>query len=398
MISQAMKGYGSARSYIRELFEYGRGRAKIVGAENVCDFSLGNPSVPAPMQVNEHIVDIVTHQSSKAVHGYTSGAGDEAVRQAIAEDLNLRFGTDYAYTNLFMVNGAATALTSCFKALTMDAETEFIAIAPYFLEYDVFAEIAGASLKVVPADVPDFQINFAALEKTLNAHTQGVIINSPNNPSGSVLTAQTIEKLAALLTLKSSQYGHPIYIICDEPYRELVYDGVVAPFIPGFYRDTLVCYSYSKSLSLPGERIGYVLVPNNMSDDTQNVYFAVAGAARALGAVCAPSLMQYVIGRCAKEHVMPDLKPYEVNRKLLCESLTEMGYSYCKPAGTFYLFIKAPNGDSMAFSELAKQQDVLIVPGDVFGCPGYLRVSYCVDTATIERALPRFRALIDACK
>jgi len=398
MISEKMKFYGNAPSVIRELFEYGKMRAGIVGAQNVCDYSLGNPSVPAPAFVNEAIRDIINTMHSKAVHGYTSGAGDSGCRQAIAEDLNQRFGTGYTGDNIYMVNGAATAITCCFKALTIDETSEFIAIAPYFPEYDVFSGISGAKLRSVSADIPDFQIRFDELESAINGNTQGIIINSPNNPSGGVLWEETIERLAGLLTEKSAEYGHPIYIISDEPYRELVYDGYEVPFIPKYYKDTLVGYSYSKSLSLPGERIGYVLVPDGMTDGTDNVFFAVAGAGRALGAVCAPSLMQHVIERCAQQHVMPDLEPYIENRKLLCEGLKAMGYEYCDPRGTFYLFLKAPNGDSEKFAEMAKARDVIIVPGEVFHCPGYLRLSYCVDRETIEKSLPRFAELMKEAK
>lgn len=394
MISERMEGFGSVRSYIRDLFEYGRMRAGIVGESEVCDFSLGNPSVPAPAIVNESIVDIVSTMPSKAVHGYTSGPGDQGTRAAIADDLNFRFGTDYTAANIYMVNGAATSVTASFKALTINSDTEFIAIAPYFPEYDVFGEISGAKVKYISADIPDFQIRFDELAEAINANTQGIIINSPNNPSGGVYTEETIIKLAELLTKKSEELGHPVYIISDEPYRELVYDNKEVPFVPKYYKDTLVCYSYSKSLSLPGERIGYVLVPNGMTDGTENVFFAVSGAGRALGAVCAPSLMQYVVRRCAEAHTMPDMKPYEENRKLLCDSLKAMGYDFCSPDGTFYLFLKAPNGNSMEFSEKAKQKDVLIVPGDIFKCPGYMRVSYCVDKAVIEKSLPRFEELI----
>jgi len=395
MISQNMEAYGSAISFIRDLFEYGKMRASLLGEDEVCDFSLGNPSVPAPGFVNESIRKIIEERTSRAVHGYTSGPGDNETREAIAQDLNLRFGTDYNMSNLYMVNGAATAITCCFKALTVNHDSEFIAIAPYFPEYDIFAEVAGGKLVSIPADIPDFQIRFDELEKVINNNTQGVVINSPNNPSGGVLREETIVKLAELLRRKSKELGHPIYIISDEPYRELVYDGYETPFIPKYYADTLVCYSYSKSLSLPGERIGYVLIPDGMTDGSKNVFYAVSGSGRALGAVCAPSLMQYVICECAKNHIMPDLKPYIENRNLLCSELTKMGYEYCDPKGTFYLFIKAPNGDSMEFSLMAKEKDVLLVPGEVFYCPGYLRLSYCVDKKTIEKALPRFKELLE---
>lgn len=391
MINQNAYALGSNRSCIRELFEYGRRRSAIVGAENVYDYSLGNPSIPSPSQVNQAIRDILTDTDSLLVHGYTSAVGDLAARQAIADDLNARYHAGVKPENLFLGCGAAPELAAVFRALAVPG-AEILAIAPYFPEYKPFVENAGAAFKVVAPDVPDFQIRMEAVAEMLTENTVAVIVNSPNNPSGVVYTRETLEALAALLTRKAGEYGHPIYIVADEPYRELVYDGAEAPFIPLIYPDTVVCYSYSKSLSLPGERIGYVYVPEAATDSAA-LYAAVAGASRAAGHVCAPSLWQKVIARCA--HLRPDLKSYDRNRRALYEGLTAMGYEMAKPDGAFYLFIKAPGGDANAFSEKAKQKDLLLVPGDGFGCPGYFRICYCVSYDMIQRSLPVFRELIN---
>lgn len=391
MVSKDMLHYGTVRSCIRELFEYGKQRSSIVGKENVYDFSIGNPSVPAPEEVNQTIRNIIDEMPSTAIHGYTSGPGSNETRAAIADNLNERFGTDYKFSDLYMTAGAAAALTAVSRALTIDDKTEFIAFAPFFTEYSCFATTAGAKLTVTPADIPAFQINFDLLEKSINLNTQGVIVNSPNNPSGVIYTEETIKKLAALLKKKSAEVGHPIFIISDEPYRELVYEGTV-PFIPHYYSNTIICYSYSKSLSLPGERIGYVLVPGCV-EDHDDVYNAIAGAGRVLGYVCAPSLMQHVIARCA--NVKPDLKPYIANRELIYNGLTEIGYNCAKPSGAFYLFMEAPNGDAKSFSDMAKQSDLLIVPGNDFGCSSYVRISYCVDYDMIKRSLSVFKKLME---
>ena len=385
-----MVGLGTQRSVIRELFEFGKIRAAEVGAENIFDFSLGNPSIPAPAEVNETVKALLADMDSLALHGYTSATGDIATRTAIADDLNARYGTSISPDSLFICGGAAPELVAVFRALAVPG-SEILAIAPYFPEYKPFVECAGAAFKVVPPDVPEFQINLAEVEKQISSNTVGIILNSPNNPSGCVYTAETLQALAALLTKKSQEYGHPIYIISDEPYRELVYDGVEVPFVPSIYKDTVICYSYSKSLSLPGERIGYIYVPENATD-SKALYAAVAGAARSAGHVCAPSLWQKVIARCT--HLRPDLKAYDENRQLLYNGLVKAGYTVAKPDGAFYLFVKAPGGDAKAFSEFAKTQDVLLVPGDDFGCPGYFRLCYCVSRDTIVRSLPKFEALI----
>ena len=381
---------GANRSCIRDLFEYGRSRAAIVGEDKVYDYSLGNPSIPSPAAVDDAIRQILLDTPTLLVHGYTSAVGDLSARTAISEDLNERYGAGCGPEDFFLGCGAAPELTAVFKALAVPGG-ELLVIAPYFPEYKPFAQEAGLVFRVVPPDVPGFQIRLDAVEAMLTPNTQAVLVNSPNNPSGVVYTRQTLQALAALLTRKAEEYGHPIYIVSDEPYRELAY-GVEVPFLPLIYPNTVVCYSYSKSLSLPGERIGYVYVPKAAAD-SRELYAAVAGAARSMGHVCAPSLWQKVIARCAR--LRPDLAAYDRNRKALYEGLTAMGYEMAKPDGAFYLFIKAPGGDANAFSEKAKQKDLLLVPGDGFGCPGYFRICYCVSYEMIQSSLPVFRALLE---
>ena len=389
MINMTAYELGSNRSCIRELFEYGNRRAAEVGRENVYDYSLGNPSIPSPPEVNETIVRLLQEMPSLAVHGYTTAMGDPATRKAISDDLNARFGVHTKPEEFFIMNGAAPELVAVLRALSVPG-AEVLAIAPYFPEYKPFVEGAGLTFKVVPADVPGFQINFEALDKMITHRTHAIILNSPNNPSGVVYTRDTLKKLARLLADKIMDFGHPIYLISDEPYRELSY-GVEVPWLPSIYNDTIVCYSYSKSLSIPGERIGYVYVPASACR-SKELYAAVAGAARVCGHVCAPSLWQKVIARCT--HLRPDLEAYDRNRTRLYEALTAMGYEMAKPDGAFYLFIKAPGGDANDFSEEAKHHDLLVVPGDGFGCPGYFRICYCVSPEMIERSLPAFEALI----
>ena len=390
VVNESMYQLGSVRSAIRELFEYGKKRAEIVGRENVYDFSIGNPSIPAPQIVNDTIKELVTNYDSVELHGYTSAQGDAKTRAAIAEFLNNTHGTNFTGDNFYMTMGAAASLSICFHALTSDVYDEFIAIAPYFPEYKVFVNAAGAKLVEVPADTEHFQIDFAALEERINEHTRAVIINSPNNPSGTVYSEETIEKLADLLDGKSKEIGRPIFIISDEPYREIVYDGIKVPFVTKYYDNTLVCYSYSKSLSLPGERIGYVLVPDEVYDKN-GLYAAVCGAGRALGYVCAPSLFQKMIIRC--QGATGDISAYKKNRDLLYEGLTNIGYKCFKPDGAFYMFVKALEDDSNAFCEKAKEEDVLIVAADGFGCPGWVRISYCVDEEMIKRSMPAFERI-----
>ena len=391
MVSETSLALGTSRSCIRELFEYGLRQAAVVGKENVFDYSLGNPSIPSPPEVNQAIISTIQEMDSLDIHGYTPAPGAMPARKAIADDLNARFHTSIRGENIFFTCGAAPALISVIRALAVEG-AEIMAIAPFFPEYRPFTEQNGASFVVVPADTKSFQISMEAVEARITPHTQAVIINSPNNPSGVVYTRETLSSLGELLTRKSAEYGHPIYIIADEPYRELVYDGVEVPFIPTLYPNTIVCYSYSKSLSLPGERIGYVCVPDQV-EDSADVYAAVAGAARAMGHVCAPSLQQLVVARCAS--VRPDLEAYDRNRNALYDALISYGYECVKPNGAFYMFVKAPGGSSKAFSDKAKEKNLLLVPGDDFGCPEFFRICTCVSYDMIQRSLPVFKELIE---
>ena len=393
MVSERMLGLGTARSVIRELFEYGKQRAAVVGPENVYDFSLGNPSVPAPDAVNETAIRIL-QENPDVIHCYTSAQGDAAARQRFADSLNRRFGGDYTADQFYITVGAAASLCCVFNGLTCPGD-EFIVFAPYFPEYKVFIEGAGAKMVLIPPEIEHFQIDFEAFEKSLTPNTKGVVINTPNNPSGVVYSRETLEKLAAILTAKEAEYGHPIYLVSDEPYREIVFQGFEVPWVPHIYKDTIVCHSFSKSLSLPGERLGYVLVPGQVTDAPQ-VYAAVAGAGRSLGYVNAPSLFQQVTSLCCD--MTSDLKVYERNCQLLVPSLREMGYHVAEPGGAFYLFPRSLEPDDMAFSERAKQFDLLLVPGSGFGAPGHFRLAYCVQTEMIQRALPKFKALADSYK
>ena len=392
MVNPAYEKLGSAPSMIRELFAYGLRRSAEVGPENVFDYSLGNPSIPAPQPVQQALLDVLHDTDPIQVHGYSMAGGFDGTRRAVAEDLTHRFGMTIRPEELFFTCGAAAALISVIRALTVSPDSEFVAIAPYFPEYLPFVESNGGKLVSVPADLDTFQISLDILEAHLTSHTQAVLVNSPNNPTGVVYSRQTLEGLAELLRRKSTQFGHPIYLIADEPYRELVYDGVEVPFLPTIYPNTLVCYSYSKSLSLPGERFGYVLVPKQVTD-AEAVYAATAGAGRSLGYVNAPSLFQQVVSRCCD--LTSDIGVYERNCALLTDALREMGYHVAQPGGAFYLFPRSLEPDDMAFSERAKQFDLLLVPGSGFGAPGHFRIAYCVQTEMIERALPRFKALAD---
>lgn len=388
-VSQRMLNLGTARSEIREAFAFAQARAAEVGAENVDDFSIGNPSVPAPATVAEAVHKLVDAIDPIKLHGYTPAQGDAQARQALAEDLNRRFGTNYTADNFYLTAGAAGALCCALSALSCPGDT-FITFAPYFPEYKVFVESAGAELVTVPADIENFQIDFAAFDQALTPNTKGVIINSPNNPTGVVYSEATIQKLAQVLTEKSKEYGHTIWLISDEPYREIVYRDTPLPWVPNYYPNTLVCYSYSKSLSLPGQRIGYVLVPPQ-AEDADIVYAAVCGAGRALGYVCAPSLFQLVAAECTGQTA--DIEIYHKNRDLLLNALRDMGYTCAQPDGAFYLFPRSLEPDARAFCERARKYDLVLVPGDSFGCPGHVRISYCVPTEQIQRALHKFEQL-----
>lgn len=391
MISEKMYELGSQRSVIREIFEYGNQRKKEVGEENVYDFSLGNPSVPAPKAVNQAILDILNTEDEVAIHSYTSAQGSEECRSAMAKSLNQRFGTAFHANNFYMTVGAAASLSICLKAIA-SPEDEFITFAPFFPEYRCFVESAGGKLVVIPAKEDDFQIAFDLFEKAIHEKTKAIIINSPNNPAGTVYTEETLQKLVEILERKQKEYGHAIYLISDEPYREIVYDGYEVPFLTKYYANTFVCYSFSKALSLPGERIGYIIVPDEM-EEAKKVYLAVCGAGRALGYVCAPSLFQKVVARCANE--VSDLSIYKKNRDLLYEHLISLGFECVKPQGAFYLFPKALEENAEAFCERAKKYDLLLVPGTGFGCPSHVRISYCVTTKQIEKAMSAFEKLAE---
>ena len=394
MISEKMMELGKKRSVIREIFEYGNKRRAEIGADNVYDFSLGNPSIPAPEFVNETIKRLVTEKDSVALHGYTSAQGALPVRKAISDHINSRFNINATPDLLYMTCGAAASLTITLHALVNSGD-EVIFLAPFFPEYTVFAEKAGAKVKVVNCRESDFQIDFAVLDAAINKNTKAIIVNSPNNPSGVVFSEETIKGLAELLTKKANEYNTKIYIIADEPYRELVYGDVKVPYIPEYYNNTVVCYSYSKSLSLPGERIGYIFV-SPLVENCEDVYAAVCGAGRALGFVCAPSLLQYTVAECVG--LTGDISAYEKNRNLLYNALTEYGYTAAKPDGAFYLFVKSPEKDAAAFCEKAKKYDLLLVPGEGFGCSEYVRISYCVSYEMIEKSLPYFKKLIEEYK
>lgn len=389
MINQKMYELGTKKSTIRTIFEFGRKRAAEVGEENIYDFSLGNPNVPTPEYVKDAAIDILTNMEPSAVHGYTVAPGNPEVRKALAASVNKRFGTDFTANNFFITAGAAAAITISFKALA-EKDDEFITFAPFFPEYRAFVESVGGKLAVVKAQPADWQIDFAAFRQLINEHTKAVIVNSPNNPSGAVYSEATIKELAAILKEKQQEYGHPIFIIADEPYREIAFEGYEVPYIPEYYENTLVCYSYSKSFSLPGERIGYIVVPDAVTDFGK-VYGAIAGAARVLTHVNAPSLWQLVIGRCADKP--SDISTYVKNGQLLYNGLIEAGFECVKPQGAFYLFPKCLEEDDYAFCERAKKYDLLLVPGTDFGCPGYFRAAYCIKTETIEKSLPLFKKL-----
>lgn len=392
MFSEKMLKLGTNRSVIRDLFEYAKKRKAEIGEDKVFDFSIGNPSVPAPACVKEAAIDLLQNEDEVLLHGYTSAQGDAGLRRNIAEYINEQHGTSLTADSLYITVGAAASLTISLTALAEDGD-EFITFAPFFPEYRVFVEKTGSKLVVVNSSPEDFQIDCEAFEKALTPHTKGVILNSPNNPSGVVVTEECIKTVCGILEKKQEEYGHPIFLITDEPYRELVYDGVKVPYLMNYYDNTIVCYSYSKSLSLPGERIGYIAV-SDKAVEWKNIYAAICGAGRALGYVCAPSLFQQVVARCIGQ--TSDVSVYKKNRDILYNALSEYGYRCIKPDGAFYLFVEALEKDAGAFSEKAKEFELLLVPADSFGTPGFVRISYCVSTEQIEKSLPAFKALAES--
>ena len=394
--NQKMFGLGSKRSIIREIFEYSKTRSAEIGADKVFDFSLGNPSVPAPTEVNDTIRDLLDTQNSVLLHGYTSAQGDANVRRVISDRINEKFGVGINPNLIYMTCGAAASLSICLKAVIEEgAGDECVVFAPFFTEYRVFIENAGGKVVVSQPMEKTFQIDVADFEAKLTPATKAVIVNSPNNPSGVVYSEETVKAMCEVLKRKSAEYGHVIYLIADEPYRELVYAGVDVPYLMNYYDNTLVCYSFSKSLSLPGERIGYIAVSPKM-DDCQSIYLAVCGAGRSLGYVCAPSLFQHVIAKCIDAKV--NVEAYKANRDLLYDNLTAYGYECVKPDGAFYLFVKALEPDAYNFFERAKAHELLVVPCDDFGVKGYVRIAYCTDRKTVENALPAFKALAEEYK
>ena len=390
-MNKRMYELGSHASVIRELFEYGKKRKEVIGNDNVFDFSIGNPSNPCPNIVTNSLINLLEKTDPINLHGYTSSPGDYEVRKSIAEFLNRKYGCHEVPEKIYLTAGAAAALTISLKAILNKGE-EVIVFAPFFPEYAVFTENAGGTLKIVKCLEGSFNIDFDNLEKAICQKTRAVIINYPNNPTGKILDRDSLVKLCAILSKKEKDYQHEIYLISDEPYRELVYDDTFVPFITNYYDNSIVCYSFSKSLSLPGERIGYILISNN-ANNGDILYKSVCGAGRSLGFICAPTLFQYLIPSCLG--YTSDLSVYKVNRDLLYESLSNIGYEIVYPDGAFYLFMKALEKDANAFSDRAKKYELLLVPSDSFGYKGYVRISYCVDSDMIKRALPKFKKLFD---
>ena len=387
MINEKMHALGDEPSAIRELFAYGMERKAQVGADNVFDYSIGNPSVPASPKVRETILRLM-EEDPVALHGYTPAAGDPAVRDAVARHIRERYGVPATPGQLYLTVGAAAAIAISLAAVTHPGD-EVIVISPFFPEYSTWIGMCGCERVEVPASVPDFQIDVDAVAAAIGPKTSAIIINSPNNPVGAVYTRQNLEALAAVLRAKEAELGRPLYLISDEPYREITY-GAEVPYVPCLYPRTIVCLSYSKSLSLPGERIGYIYV-SDLMDDAADVACAVAGAGRALGYICAPVLMQRVLAECVDEP--SDVAAYAENRRFLTEGLSALGYEYVEPDGAFYLWVKALEPDAQAFSDRAKAFELLLVPSDSFGVPGWVRLSYCIARDTIERSLPAFKAL-----
>lgn len=389
MLSQHYIDMTSQKSAIRELFDYGARRAKEIGYENVFDYSLGNPSVPTPQAFSDALVDLIQNTDPVALHGYSPSLGIPSVRQAIADSLNHRFDMSFKMEDIFMAVGAAGAIAHAVRAVTVPGD-EVITFAPFFPEYYHYVNQTGAVLKVVPADITSFQINFEAFEAMITPKTMAVLINTPNNPTGIVYSTATIARLAAILSDKSKEYGHTIYIISDEPYREIIFKGADSPFVAKHYDNTIICYSFSKSVSLPGERIGYVAV-NPACEDAALIVDMCGQISRGIGHNCPPSLIQLAITKVLD--MTSDISVYEENKNILYKELTRIGFEIVEPGGTFYMFPKALEADAGAFCERAKQHDLLLVPSDTFGCPGHFRICYCIPTEKVLRSIPVFEAL-----
>lgn len=394
MISNKMKSLVENNSVIRQMFEEGKRLEKLYGKENVYDFSLGNPSIKAPKKVNQSIIEIIEKEDSLMIHGYMNNAGFEDVRETIANSINKRFETNFTKDNIIMVVGAASGLNIIFKSI-LNPDDEVITFAPYFMEYNNYITGYDGKVTIVSPNTKNFQPDLDELQQKINKKTKAVLINTPNNPTGVIYSEETIKEIAKILEEKQKEYGHEIFLISDEPYRELAYDGNEVPYVTKYYKNTFVVYSYSKSLSLPGERIGYVVVPSQM-DDSINITTALTIANRIIGCVNAPALMQRVIMKCVDEKV--DLSSYDENRNLLYNALTEYGFECIKPQGAFYLFVKSPIKDDKLFCKRAKKFNILMVPGSSFACPGYVRIAYCVSKETIENSLQAFKKLAESLK
>ena len=390
MVTQQYKDMLQGKSVIRQLSEFATARGAEIGYENVFDYSLGNPSVPVPQKFTDVMIDMLQNRNPMELHGYSQSQGIPAVRQKHAEYLNKRFGMDYTGEHLFMTTGAAGAIAHAVRLVSQPGD-EILTFAPYFPEYGPYINLTGAKLKVVPANTVDFQINFEAFEEMLTEKVAAVLINSPNNPSGIVYSTETIKKLAAIMEAKQKEYGHDIFLISDEPYREIVFAGVDTPYPSKYYDNSISCYSYSKSLSLPGERIGYLAV-NPKATDAALMSAMSAQISRGTGHNCPPSIIQLAVTEVLGETA--DLSVYETNMNLLYNELTSLGLEIVKPGGTFYMIPKAPNGDGKEFSEKAKKYDLIIVPCDSFALPGYVRLAYCIDTEKVERSLDAWRKLM----
>lgn len=384
MINETYKAMLQGKSIIRELSEYAAARGREIGYDHVFDYSLGNPSVPCPQAYTDGMIELLREEDPMAVHGYSPSLGIDSVREAVADSLNCRFAMDYEAKHIFMASGAAGALAHAFRCVTGPGD-EILTFAPYFPEYGPYVNLSGARLRVVPADTGQFQINFPALEEVMNEKVMAVLVNTPNNPSGAVYSTDTIRKLADFLRAKQREYGHDIFLISDEPYREIVFEGADSPYVSGFYDNSISCYSYSKSLSLPGERIGYVAV-NPRCKDGDILAVMCGQISRGIGHNCPPSSVQLAVARMLDQ--TSDLSVYETNMNLLYESLKNLGFTVVKPGGTFYLFPKALEEDAGAFCMKAKKYDLILVPSDNFGVPGYFRMAYCIDTEKVKRSLP----------
>ncbi len=392
MITQKYKEMLGAKSVIRQMSEWAAGRAREIGSENVFDFSLGNPSVAVPQDFTDKMIDLLQNRDTMALHGYSQSQGIPAVRAKFAEFLNNKFGMDYTAEHLFMTTGAAGAVAHAVRVVTQPGD-EVVTFAPYFPEYDHYVGQTGAVLRVVPADTGKFQINFEELDKVLNPKTMAVLINTPNNPSGTVYSTETIKKLAAVLREKQSEYGHDIFLISDEPYREILFEGVDAPYVSKYYDNSLSCYSFAKSLSIPGERLGYIAASPKCTDSAL-ISPMCAQISRGIGHNCPPSIIQIAVAEVLG--ITSDLSVYETNMNIIYDELVRLGFEVVKPGGTFYIFPKALEEDSVAFCKKAMNYDLVLVPGDSFGCPGYFRMAYCVETDKVKRAMPALRRFVAA--